>query len=137
MKASAFLLVLIALFLVSIPVAFALGITSTLLMGVTSAGIRFGVIIQRIIGGVNTLSPEFVIFSLDVFEYILEHECYQPASIEVVFSPDNAFSMKVRSGNSLSVHNHLERLIQQNKESYDINWWTIDGGYQFSARVGG
>ncbi|MCL2380667.1 MAG: TRAP transporter large permease [Treponema sp.] len=56
MAPSFFLLVLIALFLVSIPVAFALGITSTLLMAITGGGIRFGVIIQRMVGGVNTFT---------------------------------------------------------------------------------
>jgi tripartite ATP-independent transporter DctM subunit len=56
MKSSVFLLVLVALFLASIPVAFALGITSTLLMAASSTGIRFGIIIHQMIGGVNTFT---------------------------------------------------------------------------------
>jgi tripartite ATP-independent transporter DctM subunit len=56
MKLSIFLLVLVALFLASIPIAFALGITSTLLMAASSTGIRFGIIIHQMIGGVNTFT---------------------------------------------------------------------------------
>ena len=44
---SLFLVVLVALFLISIPVAFALGITSTLLMAVSSTGVRFGIVIRK------------------------------------------------------------------------------------------
>jgi tripartite ATP-independent transporter DctM subunit len=51
-----FLVVLVVLFLISIPVAFALGITSTLLMAISSTGIRFGIIIHQMIGGVNTFT---------------------------------------------------------------------------------
>ncbi|MDR3199867.1 MAG: TRAP transporter large permease, partial [Spirochaetales bacterium] len=53
---SMFLLVLVALFLISIPVAFSLGITSLLLMAVSSTGVRFGIIIHQMIGGVNTFT---------------------------------------------------------------------------------
>ena len=56
MRPSLFLFVLIGLFLISIPIGFALGITSTLLMAVTAGGIRFGVIIQRMMSGVNTFT---------------------------------------------------------------------------------
>ena len=63
MKASWFLLVLIALFILGIPVAFSLGITSTLMMTATSGGIRFGIIIQRMISGVNT----FILLAIPMF----------------------------------------------------------------------
>ena len=56
MKSSIFFIVLIVLFVISLPVAFALGITSTMIMAVGRGGVRFGQIIQQMIGGVNTFT---------------------------------------------------------------------------------
>jgi tripartite ATP-independent transporter DctM subunit len=56
MKSTLFLVVLVVLFLLSLPVAFSLGITSTLLMAFGGAGVKFSTIIQQMIGGVNTFT---------------------------------------------------------------------------------
>ena len=55
MKSSIFFVVLIILFIVSFPVAFALGITSTMIMAAGRGAIRYGQIIQQMIGGVDTI----------------------------------------------------------------------------------
>lgn len=55
MISSAFFIILILLFLISLPVAFSMGITAVMLMAST-AHIRFGQIIQQMVGGVNTFT---------------------------------------------------------------------------------
>lgn len=55
MGAAIFLIVLVAIFLTGVPVAFSLGITSMLLM-YFDRGVRWGTLIQQMVGGINTFT---------------------------------------------------------------------------------
>lgn len=49
---------------------------------------QMGVAAEACWRGAKTLAPEFAIFTLDVFELLLEHERFEPHSINVTFGSD-------------------------------------------------
>ena len=82
------------------------------------------------------LTPEFAIFTLDVFELLLEHERFGLQAIKVVFDADSIFSTQVYYDAGSPGIIPYKELQRKNIENYCINWETLIGGYQVSVREG-
>lgn len=76
----------------------------------------------------KTLAPEFAIFTLDVFELLLEQEHFTPQAVLVTFETDTAFSIQVQSRRMPTVE-----MNRMNKENYAMDWQTMENGYQVSV----
>jgi len=83
-----------------------------------------------------TLTPEFAIFTLDLFELLLEHEHFELQAIKVVFNTDTVFSTQVYYSAGSSGKIPYDELQQKNSENYHMSWETLINGYQISVREG-
>ena len=78
----------------------------------------------------NTLAPEFAIFTVDAFEFLLEYERFELQSIIVAFEIDATLSIQVHSGVGRPEKIPLEELRRMNRENFDMRWKTFEKGYQ-------
>ncbi len=89
----------------------------------------------------DTPEPEFAIFTLDLFEFILEREHLKPCSIGVTFESEIEFTVWVysgrHSGNVTSGQVQAADISRINKRNYDISCHYRHDGYQVSVRGGG
>ena len=78
------------------------------------------------------LAPEFAIFTLDVFEFLLEYERFDLHSIRVSFETDTAFSIQLCFDGGSTRQIPVGELQRINKEKYNVSWLSLDKGYQVS-----
>ena len=91
--------------------------------------------------GTEPLAPEFAIFALDLFEFLIEYEKFELRGIRVCFENGSTFSMHVQTDASpkgkqeKSPHEPALPIQLQhiNKDKYDLQWQTLEGGYLVSA----
>ena len=84
----------------------------------------------------NELAPEFAIFTLDVFECLLEYEHFELHSIKMYFETDTVFSIRMYSDNGSTRQIPDEELHRVNKENYGLRWQVYENGYQLSVCSG-
>jgi hypothetical protein len=97
---------------------------------------QLGVEAEVIWNTAETLSPEFAVFALDMFEFLLEYEHFTMDSIRAVFGTDPLFSVEIRSENGASGQIPVDELRRINKENYDIRWSTREDMYRVSVHAG-
>ena len=112
------------------------------------------------------LAPEHAILTLEVFEFLLEYEDFEPHSIRIVFETDTTFSIQLHRKAGLLVQtsmNHAsveQASVEQAstgqttklqdrqgvpiaeiqrilKDNYDISWQLLDGGYHIIISLRG
>jgi len=76
----------------------------------------------------KTLAPEFAIFALDFFEFLLEHERFELGSIKVAIESDATFSIQVETA-GLSHPVLASTLHRINKQGYELIWQDRAKGY--------
>jgi len=108
----------------------------------------------------SLLDPEFAIFTLDVFESLLEYERFELRSVRVTFESDAKFSLRIIPGNDTqpsggdcgdagserlpgndtqpsgggAQRTALTELQKINRNNYDIEWEPLKSGYHISVR---
>jgi len=87
--------------------------------------------------GIIMLTPEFAIFTLDLFEALLEYENFSPNAIHATFEPNSEFFVQVFCGAESSGQVPVAEIQRINKRNYDMNWVSLEGGYQVSAAMKG
>ena len=81
-----------------------------------------------------TLTPEFAIFTLDIFELLLEHESFELVSIQATFETDALFSVQVRPISDPIRQLPIDDLQRMNKEQYEVDWYMLGDGYRITVR---
>ena len=84
----------------------------------------------------ETIISELAIFSLDVFEFLLEYESFEPHSIKIVFETDISFAIEI-SSKSTHAKPPAEQIKGINKENYNVNWDVFELGYSVSVCMEG
>jgi len=98
---------------------------------------QMGVLANVFWSTVKTPDPEFAMFTLDVFELLLEYERFELDAVKVTFETDAVFSMHVYCSSSSLGKIPSEELKRLNRENYTIDWQTLKNGYQVSVRSRG
>ena len=84
----------------------------------------------------ETLVSELAIFALDVFEFLLEYEHFEPHSMNIIFETESSFSIEVCSKKT-----HAEPPVEQikgiNKEGYSVDCDVFESGYRVSVCMEG
>ena len=83
----------------------------------------------------NDLASEFAIFSVDIFELLLEYERFNLHSIRITFETDTYFSIQVQKRNGISRQLPVDELQRIKRENYDVSWRTFENGYQLSVCI--
>jgi len=82
----------------------------------------------------NTLDPDFAVFTLDLFEFLLEYVHFELQSIEAAFETERSFSVCIRTNNGLPDIIPDIELQRINRESYEISWQTSETDYKVTVR---
>ena len=85
----------------------------------------------------TVLAPEFAIFTLDFFEFLLEYERFDLNAIGIKLETDTAFSVRVLRDGALPADAPIEDIQRINRDNYDIDCQRFEDGYQISVCMGG
>ena len=94
---------------------------------------QMGVEAEIIWNSTITLAPEFAIFALDMFEFLLEYEHFELHSVKVILETDAIFSVQARSERGLSGQIPVDELQRINRNIYDMRWKILEDVYQVSV----
>lgn len=83
------------------------------------------------------LAPEFALFTLHVFESLLEHERFVPQAVTATYEASDVFSVRVQSASAARGHSHAGELQRLRKEGFDVHWQQLEDGYEIIARIEG
>ena len=97
---------------------------------------QMGVDADVLFNSASRLSPEFAVFTFDVFEFLLEYERFELHSIRAVYETDYAFSAHVHSGRAASGYMPSVELRRMSRKNYNVLCQQSGNGYQVSVRTG-
>ena len=80
------------------------------------------------------LEPEFAIFTLEVFETLLEYEHFELRSIKMDLERGTAFCVALQFDGNASKQIPVDELQRINRSNYSIKWQSINTGYQIAVR---
>jgi signal transduction histidine kinase len=81
----------------------------------------------------EALAPEFAIFTLDMFEFLLEQESFELRSIWAAYETEADFSIWVQPGNATAPGNPGNDLQRVNRDKYSVKWHRSEDGYRVSV----
>lgn len=85
----------------------------------------------------GALDPEFAVFTVDFFEFLLEQESFELQSITAAYETENSFSVRVRPDRSPPFKITDIDLQWVNRNYYDISRQETEIDYKVSVRSGG
>ncbi|MDL2323608.1 hypothetical protein LJC61_00455 [Ruminococcaceae bacterium OttesenSCG-928-A16] len=76
----------------------------------------------------NPLAPELAIFSLDLFELLLEYDDFNLYTIHISFESETKFMLYIHSKSDASAQIPTGQLKALNKENYLVKWQPVEKG---------
>ena len=115
---------------------------------------QMGVAVEVFWETIAAPDPEFAIFTLDVFELLLEHERFEMSAVKVTFETESALTIQVYCGGgvlggsgvtgggvpgvgNIVVKIPVEELRRISGEKHTANWQALENGYRISVINGG
>lgn len=81
----------------------------------------------------EALTPEFAIFTVDLFELLLEYEQFALRSIKVTLETNGVFVVRICSNGAALAQSPPKEIRRINKDNYDVKWQATQNGYQIAA----
>ena len=94
---------------------------------------QMGVAAEVLWSATELVSPEFALFSVDLWQGVLEYEDFQLRSIKIEFTADSAFSITVFPGGANAGAIPKDELQRLNRANFGLRWRLLDGGYQVAC----